>query len=245
MHFSVHIRAYILQNQLLWPQANSILCEILETKVCLWKLQGQRLYKTRTPSLFTAVISFSLAAACSAHWTTGTLRATILLAYKLFFRSRAYAFHEYNRPQSEVKQRLSAKKSNKIKWEIMNLKTAMSKALTNLGKILKKNSSFASDFLINSAAHVWRFNFLGLPFLPDSLVSVYSPLCSPSFHMLIWLTVEQQSSAGSAHVPHQSHSVWMWESERSYMTSCHGISKSCLVSVHHQPNWEYECSSRN
>lgn len=36
----------------------------------------------------------------------------------------------------------------------MNLKTAMSKALTNMGKTLKENSSFASDFLINSAAHV-------------------------------------------------------------------------------------------
>lgn len=49
--------------------------------------------------------------------------------------------------------------------------------------------------------------FLGLPFLQESLVSAYSPLRRPFFHALIWLTGEQHSGAGAAHVPHQSRSL--------------------------------------
>lgn len=66
----------------------------VETKVSLWNFQGQRFYKTRTTPLFTAVVFLGLAAACIAHWTTGTSRAAILLAFKLFSPSTAYAFHE-------------------------------------------------------------------------------------------------------------------------------------------------------
>lgn len=78
---------------MLWQQAN-FLGDFLETKVYLWDSQGQRFYKTRTRSLFTAVVPLSLAAAYIADWTTGTFRAAILLAYELFFPSTAYAFHE-------------------------------------------------------------------------------------------------------------------------------------------------------
>lgn len=50
---------------------------------------------------------------------------------------------------------------------------------------MREKNSIASEFLITSAAHV--LNYLGLPCLPDSglWVSAYSPLCSPSFNMLI------------------------------------------------------------
>lgn len=51
--------------------------------------------KPRTPSLFTAVVFPCLAAACIAHWTIGTFRAAILLAFKLFFpRQQRCALHE-------------------------------------------------------------------------------------------------------------------------------------------------------
>lgn len=52
-------------------------------------------------------------------------------------------------------------------------------------KKIKENSSVTSEFLITRAAHVRSLNFLGLPFLPESLVSAYSPLRWPFFHTLI------------------------------------------------------------
>lgn len=103
---------------------------------------------------------------------------------------------------------------------------------------MKENSSVTSEFLITRAAHVRSFNFLGLPFLLESLVSAYSPLRWPFFHTLIWLTVEQHSSAGGAHVLHQSSSVWMWESERSETIWCRGAPRPCPVTLQHQSNWE-------
>lgn len=111
-------------------------------------------------------------------------------------------------------------------------------------KKIKENSSVTSEFLITSTAHVWSLNFLGLPFLQESLVSAYSPLRWPFFHTLIWLTGEQHSGAGAAHVPHQSRSAWMWESERvlkRHRAAAHPGPD--LSSVQHQLTWEGESNT--
>lgn len=103
MHFSVHIIAHILQKQLLWPKANTFLFFF-----CFWK---QRLVcelckardstspgdKTRTCSLFTAAISFDLAAVC--RLDRGDLQCYhfITIWSKMdCLRSKAQAFLEYN-----------------------------------------------------------------------------------------------------------------------------------------------------
>lgn len=109
-------------------------------------------------------------------------------------------------------------------------------------KKMKEKRSFTSEFLINTAAHVWSSNYLGLPFLSDfcSLVSAFFTLRSLSFNTLIWLTVEQHSSASPAHVPHQSNSAWMWENGLSEMTSCHSISKPLPGQYKHQLASEWD-----
>lgn len=69
MHFSVHIMAHILQKQLLWPRANSIFFSFWKQRpVCEPRKARDSTTpgdKTRARSLFTAVISFSLAAVCT------------------------------------------------------------------------------------------------------------------------------------------------------------------------------------
>lgn len=76
--------------------------------------------KTRTPSLFTAVVFPCLAAACIAHWTIGTFRAAILLAFKLFFPINSVCsawVHECSRSFREVRvwKKKKEKKQNYTK----------------------------------------------------------------------------------------------------------------------------------
>lgn len=80
--------------------------------------------KTRTPSLFTAAVFPSLAAECVAHWTTGTFRAAILLAFKLFFPSTACALHESTSAADpfEKSDYEKKRKETKLYKVIMNFK---------------------------------------------------------------------------------------------------------------------------
>lgn len=93
---------------------------------------------------------------------------------------------ECNRSFREVRMSLS-KKRNKIISEIWISESFFlilhSGCWNKEGK--KENSSVTSEFLITSTAHVRSLDFLGLPFLQESLVSAYSPLRWPFFHMLI------------------------------------------------------------
>lgn len=199
--------------------------------------------KTRARSLFTAVISFSLAAVCTLDQRDLQCYHFISICSKTdCFSGQEHASHEYNvavGPKGEIFSDRACQHNTtqeKMLQITVNLKTeflVQHSDQWNRGKELRETNSFTSEFLITSAAHVWSSNYLGLPFLSDfcSLVSAYSLLCSPSFNMLIWLTVEQHSSASWAHVRHQSNSAWMWENGQSEMTSCHSISKPCLVSV--------------
>ena len=127
-----------------------------------------------------------------------------------------------------------AKKITTDHREFKNSRSSSSNTVTNgiKEKNWKRRTALHLSFS-SLVQHMWGSNYLGLPFLPDfcSLVSAYSLLRSPSFNMLIWLTVEVHSSASWAHVRHQSNSAWMWENGWSQMTSCHSISKPCLVSV--------------
>lgn len=69
MHFSVHIIAHILQKQLVWPRANSSFFRTWKQRIvcepCRARDSTTPGDKTRTCSLFRAVISFNLAAAFS------------------------------------------------------------------------------------------------------------------------------------------------------------------------------------
>ena len=69
MYFSDHIMVHILQKQMVWPQANTIFFSSWKQRlVCKPRKARDSTTpgdKTRTRSLFTAVISFSLAAVCT------------------------------------------------------------------------------------------------------------------------------------------------------------------------------------
>lgn len=102
MHFSVHIIAHILQKQLLWPKANTFFffCSWKQRLVCeLCKARDSTSPgdKTRTCSLFTAAISFDLAAVC--RLDRGDLQCYhfITIWSKMdCLRSKEQAFLEYN-----------------------------------------------------------------------------------------------------------------------------------------------------